>query len=106
MEAGIPDNDRNLDHLKSHLVSLDPSRLAGTTRLMRNKVEAAQVRHAELRQQLDALERDLKAADNRHLQHHFKQHIEVLLPQIRHAFDTIRPYTYQGAWKLPANGQL
>ncbi|MER9843497.1 hypothetical protein NKJ59_19910 [Mesorhizobium australicum] len=87
--------ERNLDHLKSHLVSLDPTRLVGITRLARNKIEAARVRHAELLEQLRALEKDHAAADNPHLQHHFLQYIEVLRPQIKHAFDTISPYAFR-----------
>ncbi|RUU19456.1 hypothetical protein EOD10_07995 [Mesorhizobium sp. M7A.T.Ca.TU.009.01.3.2] len=85
-------SERNLDHLKSRLVSLDPARLAGTTRLMRNKIVSARIRHAELIEQLHTLEKQYAEADNPHLQHHFMQYIEVLRPQIKHAFETISPY--------------
>ncbi|RVA14650.1 hypothetical protein EN932_04240 [Mesorhizobium sp. M7A.F.Ca.US.002.01.1.1] len=79
-------------HLERSLVSLNPLRLAGMSRLMLAKIEKARIRHAELLEQLRDLEKQHAEAENSHLQHHFSQLIEHLRPQLQHAFDTIGPY--------------
>jgi hypothetical protein len=87
------DTSRKAGHLEHRMVSLDPVRLTGISRLMRNKIEMARIRHAELLGQLHGLESEHRNADNPHLQHFFMQIMETLRPQIKHAFDTISPYT-------------
>ncbi|AGB48233.1 hypothetical protein Mesau_06014 [Mesorhizobium australicum WSM2073] len=86
------DTYNKLGHLEDSLVSLNPLRLAGMSRLTLAKIEKARVRHAELLQQLRDLDKQHAAAENSHLQHHISQLIEHLRPQIQHAFDTIAPY--------------
>ena len=80
------------DHLQPFLVTLDALALERAGSLIKMKVTAARLRHAELREELRRLESEAEEVDNRHAQEHFLKRIEHLRPQIRAAYAEILPY--------------
>lgn len=81
------------DHLQPFLVTLDALALERADSLVKMKVRAARLRHAELHEQLRRLESEAEEADNRHVQDHIMKRMELLRPQIRAAYAEILPYT-------------
>ncbi len=88
------DASRKIDHLDKHLVSLNPVRMRGIDSITKMKVEAARIRHAELLVILRGMESEAEMAENDHLKQYMEAQIDAIRPQVKYAFDTIRPYTY------------
>lgn len=83
---------RNLDHLAAHWTTLSSDLLEKAGSLIKMKVEAAQVEHAELLMQHHNLQEEAAAADNPYAKEHFDSRIRHLMPRIQHAYDTILPF--------------
>lgn len=81
------------DHLQPFLVTLDALALERAGSLVKMKVAAARLRHAELQDELRRLESEVEDVDNRHLEEHILKCIENLRPRIRAAYAEIFPYT-------------
>jgi hypothetical protein len=81
-----------LDHLSPHWTTVRSDLLEKAGSLIKMKVEAAQVRHAELLFEYHKLKEEAAAADNRHAKAHLDGLIEHIMPQIQLAYDTIRPF--------------
>lgn len=81
-----------LDHLSPHWTTLRTDLLEKAGSLIKMKVEAAQLQHAELLREYTRLQEEAESADNRHSKEYFDNMIQHLKPRIQLAYDTITPY--------------